>query len=171
LTTCSRSDQCAGCNCPFLTQKERDIETGLDYFLARYYSSAQGRFTGVDPGPYVVADPQSWNRYTYVQNNPVKFNDPSGLSLYLNGDAAYGFLDFLKRKSGLPLIRDAKTGKVTVEKNSKRKEDGTSKEFANLIKDVIGDSAKVGYTVKEDAGSGILFDDGNAAEKAREHRA
>lgn len=31
------------------TQKERDSESGLDYFLARYYSSAQGRFTGVDP--------------------------------------------------------------------------------------------------------------------------
>jgi RHS repeat-associated protein len=36
-------------NYPFLTTKERDNETGLDYFLARYYSSTQGRFTGVDP--------------------------------------------------------------------------------------------------------------------------
>ena len=31
----------AGCNYPFFTSKERDIETGLDYFLARYYSSIQ----------------------------------------------------------------------------------------------------------------------------------
>jgi len=36
-------------NYPFLTQKERDIETNLDYFIARYYSSIQGRFTTVDP--------------------------------------------------------------------------------------------------------------------------
>ncbi|PYP85422.1 MAG: hypothetical protein DMF61_16295 [Blastocatellia bacterium AA13] len=34
---------------PKFTQKERDAESGLDYFLARYYSSAQGRFTSVDP--------------------------------------------------------------------------------------------------------------------------
>jgi RHS repeat-associated protein len=36
-------------NYTFLTQKERDIETGLDYFGARYLASTQGRFTGVDP--------------------------------------------------------------------------------------------------------------------------
>ena len=42
------------------TSKERDSESGLDYFLARYYSGAQGRFTSVDPlndGPK-AADPQ-----------------------------------------------------------------------------------------------------------------
>ena len=38
-----------GFRCTFLTQKERDVETGLDYFGARYYASMQGRFTGVDP--------------------------------------------------------------------------------------------------------------------------
>jgi uncharacterized protein RhaS with RHS repeats len=47
----------------------------------RYYSSTLARFTTPDPyrasgGP---ADPQSWNRYTYVQNDPVNFSDPSGL--------------------------------------------------------------------------------------------
>lgn len=47
------------------TQKERDIESGLDYFGARYYSSAQGRFTSVDPGgfsPRNLVSPQDWNR-------------------------------------------------------------------------------------------------------------
>jgi RHS repeat-associated protein len=47
----------------------------------RYYSSTLARFTTPDPyrasgGP---SDPQSWNRYAYVQNDPVNFNDPSGL--------------------------------------------------------------------------------------------
>jgi RHS repeat-associated protein len=149
------------------TSKERDIETGLDYFGARYYASTQGRFTSVDPGPFVVADPQSWNRYGYVQNNPLKFTDPTGRTLSLNGEAADDFVDYLERRSGLSLVRDAKTGKVTVAKGSKRNEKGTSKEFANLLKDIIGDSAKVGFTVKNDAGSGILFDDGNAAEKSK----
>src|SRR5437667_2980902 len=49
------------------TQKERDIETGLDYFLARYYSPSQGRFTGFDPAldSAKAETPQSWNRYSY----------------------------------------------------------------------------------------------------------
>src|SRR6266700_171778 len=44
------------------TAKERDTETGLDYFGARYYSSGQGRFTGVDPSHVSVnlGNPQTW---------------------------------------------------------------------------------------------------------------
>ena len=64
------------------TGKERDNETALDYFNARYYSSAQGRFTSVDPGNYQAmldpSDPQSWNAYAYVNNNPLSRNDPDG---------------------------------------------------------------------------------------------
>lgn len=48
--------------------KERDAETGLDYFGARYYSSQTGRFTTVDPVLDVDQardDPQRWNRYAY----------------------------------------------------------------------------------------------------------
>src|SRR6185437_2298165 len=54
------------------TGKERDQETGLDYFGARYYGSALGRFTSVDPGnaSSSALDPQSWNMYAYARNNP-----------------------------------------------------------------------------------------------------
>ena len=45
----SRAQGGAGSRYPFLTQKERDVETGLDYFKARYYGSQQGRFTSPDP--------------------------------------------------------------------------------------------------------------------------
>ncbi|QOY86918.1 RHS repeat-associated core domain-containing protein [Paludibaculum fermentans] len=80
------------------TGKERDAETSLDYFGARYYSSAQGRFTSPDefpggivdpftdqqasqPGPLPYADitdPQTLNKYGYVRNNPLRYTDPDG---------------------------------------------------------------------------------------------
>lgn len=60
------------------TGKERDAETGLDYFGARYNISSLGRFMSPDSGPYVWSDPQTLNRYSYTRNNPLKFIDPSG---------------------------------------------------------------------------------------------
>jgi RHS repeat-associated protein len=63
------------------TQKERDNETGLDYFINRYYSSTQGRFISVDPTLQSIdpTNPQTLNRYTYALNNPLAFIDPDGL--------------------------------------------------------------------------------------------
>lgn len=60
---------------------QHDDETGLDYAQARYYSSVQGRFTSVDPlmRSASVSDPQSFNRYSYVLNDPLNLTDPSGL--------------------------------------------------------------------------------------------
>ncbi|MGH9895547.1 MAG: RHS repeat-associated core domain-containing protein, partial [bacterium] len=63
------------------TGHERDRESGLDYMVARYYSSSLGRFMAVDPGDDTEAeDPQSWNRYAYVGNNPLAYADPDGTS-------------------------------------------------------------------------------------------
>jgi RHS repeat-associated protein len=63
------------------TQKERDNETGLDYFGARYYGSTEGRFTSPDPllSSGRIPQPQSWNRYSYVLNRPLSLVDPNGL--------------------------------------------------------------------------------------------
>jgi RHS repeat-associated protein len=67
------------------TGKERDAETGLDYFGARYFSGAQGRWTSPDwsttpqPVPYAdLRDPQTLNLYSYVRNNPLAKADPDG---------------------------------------------------------------------------------------------
>lgn len=63
------------------TGKKTAAAVGLDYFGARYYSGAQGRFTSPDPllnsgRPWL---PQSWNRYSYALNNPLRYTDPTGL--------------------------------------------------------------------------------------------
>ena len=79
------------------TGKERDNESQLDYFGARYFSGAGGRFTSVDPYEInqevaraesqdqreellngYIGNPQGWNRYSYVRNNPLAMIDPDG---------------------------------------------------------------------------------------------
>jgi RHS repeat-associated protein len=64
------------------TGLERDGETGLDHTLFRKYSSTLGRWTTPDPASLSVASPafpQSWNRYAYVENDPMDWIDPLGL--------------------------------------------------------------------------------------------
>jgi RHS repeat-associated protein len=105
------------------TQKERDNESGLDYFLARYYSSPQGRFTSPDPFCIVFARqsapsaeeardeflgylilPQQWNHYSYAVNNPLRFVDPTGNKIELTGATEE------ERKKALERIRDVIAG-------------------------------------------------------------
>jgi len=63
------------------TGYEKDRETGLDFAEARYYNNQHARFTAVDPlltsGKSAI--PQTFNRYVYVMNDPLIFNDPTGL--------------------------------------------------------------------------------------------
>jgi RHS repeat-associated protein len=63
------------------TGKERDSETGNDYFGARYNSSSIGRFISPDPllNSGHPSNPQTWNRYSYALNNPLSIIDPTGL--------------------------------------------------------------------------------------------
>lgn len=103
------------------TAKERDTESGLDYFLARYYSSPQGRFTSPDefpggivdpftgqqaasagPLPYAdIADPQTLNKYSYVRNNPLRYTDPDGHVIDTLADIGFILYDLYEiRKSG-----------------------------------------------------------------------
>ena len=71
------------------TGKERDAESGLDYFGARYYGSNMGRFMSPDSTGYSgLTNPQSWNLYAYTLNNPLRYIDPSGHTVECTNEAA-----------------------------------------------------------------------------------
>ncbi len=72
------------------TGKERDNETGLDYFEARHLMAGLGRFTTVDPAMVIeenLVDPQRWIRYVYVRNSPLRFRDPDGRRIRLGSSS------------------------------------------------------------------------------------
>jgi RHS repeat-associated protein len=87
------------------TGKERDSESGNDYFGARYYSSITGRFMSPDwsakvsPVPYATMDdPQSLNLYAYAHDNPISAMDPDGHMS--NADFSQMFMMGLAAQSG-----------------------------------------------------------------------
>jgi RHS repeat-associated protein len=76
---------------------ETDDATGMAHTLWRQYDSSSGRWTSPDPygGSMTITDPQSFNRYSYVNNNPVNLTDPSGLKAglgyyYREADLSWG---------------------------------------------------------------------------------
>ena len=62
------------------TGKERDSESGNDYFGARYYASSMGRWMSPDPSMEgaILELPQTWNKYSYEYNRPLYGTDPDG---------------------------------------------------------------------------------------------
>lgn len=79
------------------TGHEYDIDTGLNYAGARYYNSSIGRFVSQDPVFWnmseietQLADPQSWNSYSYARNNPLILTDPTGEFWHIVAGAAVG---------------------------------------------------------------------------------
>jgi RHS repeat-associated protein len=81
----TRSAACASVVCfsaSRYTGKERDSESGLDNFGARYNSSSMGRFMSPDPKILSlrhIINPQKWNKYAYTINNPLRYFDPNGM--------------------------------------------------------------------------------------------
>jgi RHS repeat-associated protein len=77
------------------TGKERDTETQNDYFPARFFENNLDRWPSPDPGGVNAVhldDPQTWNMYAYVRNNPATLNDPTGLMQGDWGPTIQGYL-------------------------------------------------------------------------------
>ena len=100
------------------TGKERDAESGLDNFGARFNASSTGRFMSSDPGPFIWRDPQTLNRYTYTRNNPLKFVDPTGMYFVVAAQDQKFFQkalsDIYRRPGGRELINTLATSNKPV---------------------------------------------------------
>ena len=96
------------------TGKERDAESGLDNFGARYNASTMGRFMTPDPllNSGRPSSPQTWNRYSYALNNPLKIKDPTGLYNVNCGDDKSCQKSAERLKKGLEKLQN-KVDKMT----------------------------------------------------------
>jgi RHS repeat-associated protein len=138
------------------TGKERDQETGNDYFGARYFGSAQERFTIPDPVAGAVTNPQSLNKYAYTWNNPLRYTDPTGMFV--------SWEDSKKQCRGDETGDECKTrlqrefeNRITALQNSKdKKERAQGKALAATYKK-LQDARETFHVVREDgSGSGEL---------------
>ncbi|MCW5970180.1 MAG: hypothetical protein KIT57_16855 [Blastocatellales bacterium] len=139
---------------------ERDSETGLDFAQARYYSSVQGRFTSADNflNDTHTADPSSWNLYTGMRNNPLRYIDPTGELVQLVN------IEGANRDELLKQLNDnyGCSGCVTVDKNSYLRVDtsNVSKDVlakAQFITDAITDKNYLAFAVGYEGNANINF--------------
>ena len=75
---------------PAYTGHVADDDSGLIYMQARYYDSLSGRFLSVDPEPAAPGDTWLSNRYTYANDNPVRYVDPDGRQAFGSAEVARG---------------------------------------------------------------------------------
>ena len=125
------------------TGKERDAESGLDYFTARYYGSNMGRMMSPDPIGGDMTNPQSLNKYAYALNNPLRFTDPTGLYVCKDGQDCSAFeksLDALRNSKNADVARAAGACGALGDKN------GVTVGFADLSKQ--GEDGKVTSTLR-----------------------
>ena len=132
------------------TGKERDAETGLDYFGARYMSSAQGSFTSPDPlmASAKASNPQSWNRYSYSFNNPLRFTDPTGM--YTCEGTAAQCKQFEKTRAGLLKSKDSGAVKAGTAYGKATDNNGVVVRFADKLPDRGGTVAPVDGGIRND---------------------
>ncbi|HET6933107.1 MAG TPA: RHS repeat-associated core domain-containing protein [Candidatus Acidoferrum sp.] len=120
------------------TGKERDAESGLDNFGARYNASSPGRFMSPDPlylELHRLVDPQQLNLYSYVRNNPLNLTDATGLDITCTGDRCADYLKALQKDVSFKIDYD-KSGKVVTQGDINKQDLSKSdKAFLSAIDD------------------------------------
>jgi len=141
------------------TGKERDAESGLDNFGARYDASGIGRFMTTDPVVITterLKSPQQLNLYSYVANNPLRFIDPTGALLMATGNQQADYNDLCAIAGSACADRlkiDEKTGNVTFDTTGL---DLSKNEGAALVNDLV--TSKNTYEFSE--GPTVMTDKG-----------
>jgi RHS repeat-associated protein len=143
------------------TAYERDAETGLDYAQARHYACAQGRFTSSDPlliNSERLLDPQLLNLYAYARNNPLKFTDPTGMDVTLEGAQQADYITSLNQ-------RDDKKFTVANVGNKVRIVDDKGKQYdadgLKALGDSLSDGEKELFNAITDENNHAVIDTGN----------
>jgi RHS repeat-associated protein len=148
------------------TGKERDTESGNDYFGARYFGSSMGRFLSPDPLGGSLANPQSLNHYAYAFNNPLKFIDPTGM--YVCDDSENCDSDQDKKFSMALSNAQADVFKMQIEKGLGSNEVEDAQEAINSYGDEGVDN---GVDVKFDSNAkvGETYVDGITGAKTKDN--
>jgi RHS repeat-associated protein len=148
------------------TSKERDAESQLDYFLARYYSGPMGRFLSVDPFSIVLeaqaadddissyaSQPQHWNKYAYVLNNPLRLIDPLGLlefDVQLLGETVnVNIDDTLPEKKQQQQGKKVRAGLAAIEDNKAKLTAGEQDTIKNIVGVKVDKSIKRAFVSDE----------------------
>jgi len=95
------------------TGQREEAELGLYFYRARWYDPALSRFVQADTIVPQTRNPQAWDRFAYVQNNPVMYTDPSG-HYYCEGSIECKFNNY-HRLSGKQILSEAISEKFGIE--------------------------------------------------------
>jgi RHS repeat-associated protein len=142
--------------------KERDYESGLDYFGARYYANGQYRFISVDPiinREGAVSNPQLWNLYAYCGNNPITFLDPDGCEVIYASENLRAFFGSLAARSKmvrstLALYEGQNAPNLIVQYGEVEPDIDGMRAYGNFRADIIADYAGM----KEQAVPGMTLE-------------
>jgi RHS repeat-associated protein len=147
------------------TGHQSDVATGLTYMQARYYDPVVGRFMAVDPVGFSAADPMTFNRYSYANNNPYRYTDPTGMCVE---DACV--LEAAAVRAAVPAVIAAGAAIAATP---------VMIDLANKIGDAItgnnvggmsNESAPEGGNTSPDAPSGLVGEqDGKSAQQGNRH--